>query len=126
MNMGTRVQMLAITVSVLLILLIIGLIRKRKLREEYSIIWLVAGFVLILFSIWRDLLDRIAGVIGVYYAPAVLLLVGLFFGALAFLHLTVVISKFADQNRTLAQELALMKEKLERLTEERSPGRNTA
>jgi len=66
MNMGTRVQMLAITVSVLLILLIIGLIRKRKLREEYSIIWLVAGFVLILFSIWRDRLDRIAGVIGVY------------------------------------------------------------
>ena len=126
MNMGTRVQILAIAVSVLLILLIIGLIRKRKLREEYSIIWLVAGFVLILFSIWRDLLDRIAGVIGVYYAPAVLLLVGLFFGALAFLHLTVVISKFADQNRTLAQELALMKEKLERLTEERSPGRNTA
>jgi hypothetical protein len=115
MNMGTRVQVLAITVSVLLIILIIGLIRKRKLREEYSIIWLAAGFVLILFSIWRDLLDRIAAVIGVYYAPAVLLLVGLLFGALAFLHLTVVISRFADQNRVLAQEMALLKEKLEQL-----------
>ncbi|PWB74593.1 DUF2304 domain-containing protein [candidate division GN15 bacterium] len=116
MNMGIRVQLLAITASVALIILIIGLIRKRKLREEYSIIWLLAGFTLILFSIWRELLDLIAGVIGVYYAPAMLLLVGLFFGALAFLHLTVVISRFADQNRTLAQEMALLKEKLDRLT----------
>jgi len=116
--MGIRVQILAITVSVALIILIISLIRKRKLREEYSIIWLLAGLSLIVFSIWRGLLDRIAEVIGVYYAPAVLLLVGLLFGALAFLHLTIVISKHADQNRVLAQEMALLKEKLERLSGE--------
>ena len=61
--MGIRVQILAITVSVALIILIISLIRKRKLREEYSIIWLLAGLSLIVFSIWRGLLDRIAELI---------------------------------------------------------------
>lgn len=124
--MGDRVQILAITVSVVIIILIIGLIRQRRLREEYSIIWLAAGLSLIVFSVWRGLLDRIAAFIGVYYAPAVLLLVGLLFGMLAFLHLTIVISKHANQNRTLAQEIALLKAEIERLSQRVSVAPNDA
>ena len=114
--MGVRIHILSIIASILVIMLIIYLVRKRKLREEYSIMWLIGSVVLIVFSIWRRLLDIIAGFVGVYYAPAVLLLVGIFFGVLIFLHFTVVISKQADQNKTMAQEIALIQARLEELT----------
>ncbi len=115
--MSLRIQILAIVACFFIIFFIISLIRKRKLREEYSIMWLIGSSVLIIFAIWRDLLDIIAKAVGVYYAPAILLLVILFFGILMFLHITVVISKQTDQNKNMAQEIALLKNKIETLTE---------
>ncbi len=111
--MVTRIQILAIVASVILIAFIISLIRRRRLREEYSIMWLAGSAALIIFAVWRGLLDIIAGLVGVFYAPAILLLVIIFFGSLIFLHLTVVISRQTDENKVMAQELALLKEKLE-------------
>lgn len=112
--MGSRIQTIAIVASILIILFIVSLIRKRKLREEYSIMWIIGSLVLIAFSIRRDLLDKVANMVGVFYAPVVLLLVGVFFGILIFLHLTVMISKQTEQNRTLVQEIALLKHRIER------------
>jgi hypothetical protein len=66
-------------------------------------------------SFWRNALDRIAELVGVYYAPVILLLVVIFFGVLAFLHLSVVLSKQTDYNKSLAQQLALMNQRLEEL-----------
>ncbi len=113
--MDIRIQILAIAVSLLVISIVVSLIRRRKLREEYSLVWLIGSLVLLLFSIWRDLLDVIARLVGVHYAPAVLLLVAILFGGMAFLHFSVVISAHAEQNKNMAQEIALLKEKIERL-----------
>lgn len=112
----SRIHILAIAVSIFVIVLILSLIRRRKLREEYSMVWLLGSVVLLLFAVWRDLLDVIAAVVGVYYAPAILLLVGILFGGLIYLHFTVVISRQADQTKNMAQEIALLKERLDRLS----------
>ena len=50
------------------------LIRRGKLREEYAIIWFGASLALIGVSLWRDSLDIVAQLAGIYYAPSVLLL----------------------------------------------------
>ncbi len=126
--MAIRIQIIAIAASLFVILLVIQLIRRRQLREEYSVLWLIGSVVLIVFALWRDLLDLIANAVGVYYAPTVLLLTGLFFGALMFLHFSVVISRHKDQAKTMAQEIALLKARLadlgsareETLTDDRS------
>jgi hypothetical protein len=110
-----NVQILAITASLALMLGVVYLIRNRSLRVEYSILWLIGTVALLIASLWRGLLDSVAAAIGVYYAPAVLLLVGILFGVLLFLHLTVVISKHTEQNKRIVQELALLREKLERI-----------
>jgi len=115
--MSLRIQFLAIAACLLIIIFIISLIRKRKLREEYSIMWLIGSLVLIVFAVWRDLLDIIAKAVGIFYAPAILLLVIIFFGVLIFLHITVVISRQTDQNKDMAQEISLLKNKIELLTE---------
>jgi len=112
--MEMRIQIIAITASAGLMLWVLHLIRQRILRAEYGIIWLAGTAALVIVSIWRGLLDRIANLVGVYYAPAVLLLVGIFFGILGFLHMTVALSRLADQQKKLAQELALLQENLNR------------
>jgi len=120
-----NVQALAVTINALLILVVVSLIRRRSLRVEYSIIWLFGTIALLIMSLWRGLLDDVAAYLGIYYAPAVLLLVAILFGILLFLHLTVVISRHTEQNKALAQELALLREKIERLeSRPDSPDRN--
>ena len=109
------IQIISIAASILMIIIILSLIRSRKLREEYSIMWIVGSLVLILFSVWRGLLDIIAGMLGIIYPPAFLLLIGIFFGVLMFLHFTVVISKQADQNNDLAQKVAILLDRIEEL-----------
>lgn len=111
--MAIRIQLLAIVASIGLIGLIVWLMRRRKLREEYGLVWLGGAAVLILFSVWRDLLDQLAVTIGVYYAPAALLLIAIFFGVLISLHFSVVISRQAEQIKLLTQELALLRQRLE-------------
>jgi hypothetical protein len=110
--MISPIQVISVFASLALIAFVVSLIRRRKLREEYSILWIAGSAVLALFSAWRSLVDIIARLVGVAYAPAILLLIGIFFGVLMFLHITVVVSKHADQNKTLAQEIALLRNKI--------------
>jgi len=111
--MVSRIQMLAILGSILLAFFIFELIRKKKLLEKYSLLWLGSAIVLIVLSIWRDLLEKISDSMGVYYAPTALFIVVLFCGLILGLHITIVISKLTEQNKILAQEISLLKNKIE-------------
>lgn len=95
--------------SVLLVLVVLELIRKRRLRERYALLWLLTGLVLLVLSAWRSGLNTIAGWFGVTgYPPAVLFAVAVLFVLLVLLDYSTVISKLADQNTILAQRLALL------------------
>ena len=99
--------------SVLLLLVVLELIRKRRLKERYALLWLATGLVLLVLSLWRSGLNTIAGWFGVTsYPPAVLFAVATLFILLVLLDYSTVISKLADQNTVLAQRLALLEEKL--------------
>ena len=111
--MGIRVQIIAIAASIGLNLAVIELIRRRTLRAECAIVWVTGTASLLVLAVWRDLLDIVAEFVGVVYAPAILLLAGIFFGVLALLHQTVVISQQKDQIKTLAQEVTLIRQELE-------------
>ncbi|MCW3105294.1 MAG: hypothetical protein JWO09_3734 [Bacteroidetes bacterium] len=107
-----KIQIIAIAVSLLFLLYIVRLIIKGKLREEYSIIWIACTLVLIVFSFWRDGLEVMAHLVGVYEAPNLVFTGAIFAVFIYLLHLSVVVSKLHSQNKQLAQEIALMKEKL--------------
>jgi hypothetical protein len=121
MSEGTPlvVTLAGVIASLVLVGVILELIRSRRLRERYALLWLLTGLVLLALSGWRGGLNTIAGWAGVTgYPPAVLFAVGLLFIILVLLHYSTVISKLADQNTVLAQRIALLEA---RLTEERSP-----
>ncbi len=108
-----RVSIAASIASLLLILVVFELIRSRRLRERYALLWLLTGIVLLALSAWRDGLNTIAGWVGVTgYPPAVLFAVGTLFTLLVLLHYSTVISKLADQNAVLAQKLALLEQQV--------------
>ena len=107
------VSIAAAVASFLLLVIVLELIRSRRLRERYSLLWLLTGTVLFALSLWRDGLNTIAGWFGVTsYPPAILGAVGALFILVVLLHYSTVISRLSDQNTILAQRLALLEQQL--------------
>jgi hypothetical protein len=94
---------------------IIRLIKNRKLKEEYSLLWLFFGFIFLSLSLWRDGLEVISKVIGIYYAPATLFLILIMAIFLILLHYSVVISRLAENNRRLVQEVGILSFQLQEM-----------
>ena len=112
-----RVSIVAAFAALLLLFLIFELIRSRRLQERYAMLWLLTGIVILILGLWRGLLSTIADSVGIAYPPSALFVLAAFFILLLLLHYSTVISTLADQNRILAQRLALLERRLE---EERS------
>ena len=107
-----RVAIAASIASILLLLIVLELIRSRRLRERYALLWLATGIVLLVLSAWRGGLNTIAGWVGVStYPPAVLFAVAIVFILAVLLHYATVISRLSDQSTILAQRVALLEEK---------------
>jgi hypothetical protein len=111
-----RISIAAAIASVVLILVVLELIRGRRLKERYALLWLVTGLVLLVLSIWRDGLNTIAGWLGVSgYPPAILFAAAILFVVVVLLHYSTVISKLDDESTLLAQELAILRRRVEEL-----------
>jgi hypothetical protein len=109
-----KISIAASVASVVLLLVVFELIRSRRLRERYALLWLLTGVVLLVLSAWRAGLNTIAGWVGVEtYPPAILFAVASLFILAVLLHYSTVISKLADQNSILAQRLALLESRLD-------------
>lgn len=109
-----RAQILAIITSLLFLLYIGRLIVKGRLREEYSFVWIVSTIVLLVFSFWRDGLELVANILGVYEAPNLIFAAAIFIIMIYLLHLSTVSSKLQEQNKKLTQEIALLREKMKK------------
>src|SRR5688572_29365955 len=106
--MTDRVQVVAVAGSVFLLLLVLELVRRRRLAEEYSALWIVSALVLIGISLRRDLLDFAARWLGVYYPPAVLVLMLVGVISVASLSFSVIPSRQKRQINWLIEENAIM------------------
>ena len=109
-----KIQIITIVANVLFILYISRLIIKGKLREEYAIVWVICTLFLLVFAFWRNGLEVMARLTGVYEAPN-LVFTGFIFAILIYLlHLSVVASKLYNDNKKLGQEIALLKEEFKK------------
>jgi hypothetical protein len=112
-----RISIAASIASLVLILVVLELIRGRRLKERYALLWLVTGVVLLVLSLWRVGLNTIAGWLGVSgYPPAILFAAATLFIIVVLLHYSTVLSELHDQNVVLAQRLALLEERLQALS----------
>lgn len=119
------VQVVSIIASAAIFLVVIELIRRNHLKERYSLIWLAASIVLMVFSFWRGLLHFISLSIGIYYPPSFLFILAIGFLILLLLHFSTVISSLSEKNNRLAQEIGMMKTAIKNLEDKGEP-RETA
>jgi len=94
---------------------IVELVRRGKLKEEYSFLWLLTGFVLFILTVRYDLLVKLTAAIGVITPVNTLFFFGLLFVIILCLHYSLKISQLATQVKTLAQKVALLEAKDEKL-----------
>jgi len=97
------------------LLFVLELVRRRKLKEEYSLLWLATAVVLIILSVSRPLLDTLASLVGIFYPPSALFLVAMIFVLFILLHFSTVITRLTQENKENAQQLALLKWQLEQI-----------
>jgi len=107
--MPLKAKIIIILLSLALFLFVLNLVRKRKLKIEHSILWLVVSAVILTASIWNNLADSVARFLGIDYPPALFLSVAIFFSLAILLHFSIELSKLKDQNKNLTQELAIYK-----------------
>jgi|RhiMetdeSRZDD1v2_1073273.scaffolds.fasta_scaffold880757_2 hypothetical protein len=116
--MDTRLQLLAIGASAVLLVVLLELVRRRRLLERYALLWLFSAGVLLALSIWSPLLDWLAtDVFGIKYPPNALFAVAFGFVLVLLLNFSLAVSRLTDQSKVLAQRLALLEERLHRQEE---------
>lgn len=109
------IQYYAIGFSILFLILIVELVRRKKIREEYSIIWLIVGFVFLFFSIFRNSLNLLAQTLGIAYVPMALMLILLIGIFVLMVQFSIVLTKLTEQNKSIIQENALLNYEIDKL-----------
>lgn len=110
-----RIQVFSIIGSTTLIVFILKLIKRKKLKEEYSLLWLGCGITFFLVSLFKPLLELVAQTLGIIYAPAALLLVLIIGAFFILIQFSVVISKLSESNKNLTQEIGILKAEIKNL-----------
>lgn len=112
--MLARQQPFAILTAFLVLCVIIYLIRRKKLREEYALLWLAVGVGVLALAAWYPALVWITRVIGAVQPTTTLFLFALLFLMVISIHFSISHSKLADQIKDLTQEIALLRKEVEK------------
>jgi hypothetical protein len=118
--MISRANLFAILGSLLLLLIVVELIRRRYLRERYSLLWIMTAGFFLLLSVRGDLLNRISDLLGFTIPSNALFFFGILFLVLLILGLSIITSRLAEKNRILTQKVVLLEKRVEDL--EKSQG----
>ena len=110
-----QIQIIAFIAALGLLICILDLIRRRKLKEKFALLWLFSAVILILFALWGRLLEILAKIMGIYYAPLVIVPIILFIVILLFIYFSVIVSTQSDHIKILTQKIALLEQKIENL-----------
>jgi len=113
--MSIRLILVAIIGSVILLLIILELVRRKYLRERYALIWIVTGSLFFLLSIRTQFLYGISDLLGFTVASNALFFFGILFLLLIVLALSVITSRLSEKNKVLTQEVVLLKKRVEDL-----------
>ena len=117
----TTVQWYSLAGSLIFLLMVLDSVRRQRLREAYALIWIFLAVGMILISLWTDILKFISDTLGILYPPATLFLLLLVGILLLLFQYSIVISMHHERILRLTQEIALLKEKLNRTEKTNEP-----
>jgi len=105
------IQIFSIFFSIFLLALIIYLIRKKKVREEYAILWIAIFVMFLVLSVFRGLIDKFSSLLGIQYQPAALFLILFACLFLLVFHFSIVVSDMKKKINALAMTVSILEER---------------
>jgi hypothetical protein len=106
--MPIQTRIIAVGASLVVLGLVIELVRRRRLKEEYSVLWVLTAVVLLVLSLWYPLLLKITNLVGAVMPSSTLFFFGLVFALLMLLHFSVRVSSMERRVTMLVQEMGLL------------------
>jgi hypothetical protein len=91
---------------------VLASLRKKRLKEQYALLWLLMAVALVVAPLFIDLIDTISFAIGIDYPPALMIVIALICFVLIFFQFSMTISRFSEQIKSLTQDLALTRRRV--------------
>jgi hypothetical protein len=113
--LGSRVQIVAVIVTALMLLVVFELVRRRRLVERYALLWMTVAVGLLVLAIWTDLLSWASDLVGIDVPSNALFLAAFGVAFLLLLHFSVATSRLGEETKILAQEVARLDEELRQM-----------
>ncbi|WP_285313370.1 DUF2304 domain-containing protein [Pseudarthrobacter sp. fls2-241-R2A-168] len=105
----------AFILALVIVVLVVEMLRRKKLREKYAVLWLVVGLATLILAAFPQLLALTARLLGVQVPSNLLFAMTILLALGVCLHLSWEISVVEDETRTLAEEAAILRTHIERL-----------
>jgi hypothetical protein len=112
-----RTRVFVILVGLAILFFILNLVRKKQLREQYALLWILSALVLCLSAVFIGGVERLSQLVGIYYPPAFLFLIAILMILVLQFHFSTVISNLREQNKTLIQDVGILTSELRQIRE---------
>jgi hypothetical protein len=122
-GLDSRVQIVAVAVTALMLGVVLELVRRRRLVERYALLWMTVAFALLVLAIWTDLLGWASDLIGIDVPSNALFLAAFGVAFLLLLHFSVATSRLGEESKILAQEVARLDQELREMRAARANGK---
>jgi hypothetical protein len=116
---GIAPSVIAIAAGILVLVILV--VRARRLRVEYSVLWIAAALLVLVATVFYSSVEFIAPYLGVVYTPSAVFFLGILFLLLVTFHLSVKVSRLEEDRTRMAQTVALLEERLRRAAGEEPP-----
>ena len=115
--MTLQAQILIVGLLLIVLAIIVNMIRRRRLELRYVLIWMGCDFALIILASIPSLMEILADILGIKSPMNMIFFLGFLFSLIIIFSLTVTISHFTAMVRKMAQEIALLSDRLNELSE---------
>ena len=110
-----RAQLFVVVLGLVVMLFVLNQVRRKKIREEYSLLWILSAAVLVLSATFIKSVEKLSHLVGIYYPPAFLFLVAILMVMVLQFHFSTVISTLREQNKNLTQDLGILEAEVKAL-----------
>jgi hypothetical protein len=117
-----RAQLFVVVLGLLVLLFVLNQVRRKKIREEYSLLWILSATILVLSAAFIKSVEKLSHLVGIYYPPAFLFLVAILMMMVLQFHFSTVISTLREQNKNLTQDLGILEAEVKALRQSLESG----
>ena len=115
-----RTRVFVILLGIAVAAFVINQVRRRKIKEQYALLWIMTAILFVLIPLLIDVVNAISYALGILYPPAFIFMIALICVILLLFQFSMSISKFSEQLKVLIQDIALLTRRVEELESNRA------